>query len=181
MHVRQGSERFAGRPPRCSPPWRALLLAVVAAGAAQAPALAQTGTTAAQPAAKTTTLSLGATPWSPFTDEPGKARCAIDLVHAALERIGIGAETTIVPEGSLTTALRERRFDGSPALWRDPEREKIYQQLQAIVLEQSIVVPLYYRRGFEAYGPALNFEQFGFVDFDPYGSYHEWLDVWLNE
>jgi peptide/nickel transport system substrate-binding protein len=69
-------------------------------------------------------------------------------------------------------------FPGDP---RDPEREKIYKEIQKIILERAIVVPIYYRRGFEAYRPELKFEQFGFVDFDPYGSYHEWLDVWLDE
>jgi polar amino acid transport system substrate-binding protein len=68
-------------------------------------------------------LQLASTPWSPFTNAPGQARFAIDLVHAALERIGISADTTIVPDGALTPALLAGRFDGSAALWRDAERE----------------------------------------------------------
>lgn len=71
-----------------------------------------------------TTLRLASTPWSPFTNAPGQPRLAIDLVDAALQRIGVTAETTIVPDGELTPALVEGKFDGSAALWRDAERER---------------------------------------------------------
>jgi len=80
------------------------------------PALAQT------PASKP--LRLASTPWTPFTNEPGKARFALDLVHAALERAGFAANTTVVQEGKLTSALLKGEYDGSAALWKDPEREK---------------------------------------------------------
>jgi ABC-type amino acid transport substrate-binding protein len=73
--------------------------------------------------AQTRQLRLGSTPWSPFTNPPGQPRLAIDLVHAALERVGIKAETTIVPEGALTPSLVKGQFDGSPALWRDDQRD----------------------------------------------------------
>jgi ABC-type amino acid transport substrate-binding protein len=69
-------------------------------------------------------LRLASTPWSPFTNEPGKARFALDLVHAALDRAGIAATTTIVEEGKLTSALLKGEYDGSAALWKDAEREK---------------------------------------------------------
>jgi polar amino acid transport system substrate-binding protein len=100
--------------------WRvALVLAVMAIGAVSVSGTAQTKE-----------LHLASTPWSPFTNAPGQARFAIDLVHAALERIGITADTTIVAEGTLTPALLEGRFDGSAALWRDDERERrlVYSQ-----------------------------------------------------
>jgi polar amino acid transport system substrate-binding protein len=97
-------------------------------------------------------LHLGSTPWSPFTNPAGKPRFAIDLVHAALERLGISAETTIVPEGSLTAALLEGRFDGSPALWRDPKREEklIYSKPY---LENRLV--LVAQKGHDVSAPAL--------------------------
>src|SRR5436190_1996232 len=69
-------------------------------------------------------LRLASTPWSPFTNAPGKARFALDLVHAALDRAGIAANTTIVEEGKLTAALLKGEYDGSAALWKDAEREK---------------------------------------------------------
>jgi polar amino acid transport system substrate-binding protein len=79
-------------------------------------------TQAQTPAAKP--LRLASTPWSPFTNAPGKARFALDLVHAALDRAGIAANTTIVDEGKLTAALLKGEYDGSAALWKDAEREK---------------------------------------------------------
>lgn len=71
-----------------------------------------------------TALRLASTPWPPFTNVPGQSRVALDLVHTALRRIGVTAETTIVPDGTLTPALLDGRFDGSAALWRDDERER---------------------------------------------------------
>jgi len=80
-------------------------------------------TTQAQtPASRT--LRLASTPWSPFTNEPGKARFALDLVHAALQRAGITANTAIVEDGKLTSALLKGEYDGSAALWKDAERER---------------------------------------------------------
>src|SRR5262245_57720349 len=73
--------------------------------------------------AQTRQLHLASTPWYPFTNAPGQPRLALDLVHAALARTGITADTTIVADGALTPALRNGRFDGSAALWRDDERE----------------------------------------------------------
>ena len=73
---------------------------------------------------QTKTLRLASTPWSPFTNVPGKARFALDLVHTALGRVGITAETSIIDEGKLTSALINGEFDGSAALWRDDAREK---------------------------------------------------------
>ena len=80
--------------------------------------------------AQTRTLRLASTPWSPFTNEPGKARFALDLVHKALERMGIKADTAIIAEGRLTPALINGEFDGSAALWKDDARQKalIYSQ-----------------------------------------------------
>jgi len=70
------------------------------------------------------TLRLASTPWSPFTNAPGKARFALELVHAALERGGITANTTIIEDGKLTAALLKGEYDGSAALWKDAERER---------------------------------------------------------
>jgi polar amino acid transport system substrate-binding protein len=109
-----GYERSVGLVRHGSSAWRVvLLLAVMAIGVGPMRGLAQTRQ-----------LHLASTPWSPFTNPPGQPRLAIDLVHAALERVGVKAETTIVPEGTLTASLMSGRFDGSVALWRDEERER---------------------------------------------------------
>jgi ABC-type amino acid transport substrate-binding protein len=70
------------------------------------------------------------TAWSPFTNVPGQARFALDLVDVALGRVGITAETVIVDEARLTPSLLSGEFDGSAALWKDTERERalIYSQ-----------------------------------------------------
>jgi polar amino acid transport system substrate-binding protein len=68
-------------------------------------------------------LKLGSTPWVPFTGEQGQPRVAAYLVERALERAGFEAHTTIVPDGALTPALEQGRFDGSAALWPSPDRE----------------------------------------------------------
>ena len=74
--------------------------------------------------AQTPPLTLVSTAWSPFTNEPGQARFALDLVEAALGRFGVTARTTIVSAGDYTPALISGRYDGSAAAWKDPERER---------------------------------------------------------
>jgi polar amino acid transport system substrate-binding protein len=75
--------------------------------------------------AQTSTLSLVSTAWSPFTNVPGQPRVALDLVEAALGRIGITAKTTIVTAARFTPSLVGGEFDGSAAAWKDPERERV--------------------------------------------------------
>jgi polar amino acid transport system substrate-binding protein len=74
--------------------------------------------------AQTATLHLASTPWSPFTGSPGKARYALELVHSALGRLGIQADTAIIQESKLTSSLLAGEFDGSAALWREEAREQ---------------------------------------------------------
>jgi polar amino acid transport system substrate-binding protein len=127
---------------------RALLLAIGAAVLAAPGAAAQPTPAPATRAA----LHLGSTPWSPFTNEPGKPRYATELVDAALRRLGITADTAIVPDGALTPALLEGRLDGSAALWRDPAREaKLFYSKP--YLENRLV--LVGRKGFDVSAPAL--------------------------
>ena len=130
------------------PRFGVLLLAVVATGLVATGATAQTTQTTARPPA----LHLGSTPWSPFTNAPGQPRYATDLVEAALRRLGISAETAVVPEGTLTSALLEGRFDGSPALWRDPEREAKLVYSKPYLENRLVLVA---RRGDDVSAPAL--------------------------
>jgi peptide/nickel transport system substrate-binding protein len=74
--------------------------------------------------------------------------------------------------------LKGNAYVGNP---HDEARAQIYRQIQAEVMNNAYVIPLYYRKGFEVGHPYVKFEQFGFLDFDPYGSYHEWLEVWLEK
>ena len=65
---------------------------------------------------------------------------------------GSAAETAIVPEGTLTAALLEGRFDGSPALWRDPEREAKLVYSKPYLENRLVLVA---RRGVDVSAPAL--------------------------
>jgi polar amino acid transport system substrate-binding protein len=86
------------------------------------------------------TLSLASDYWPPFTDQPGKRRVAIDLVHAALERTGLRADTQLRKDfASILTDLRKGELDGSVALWRSPEREK-YLRFSRPYLENRLVL-----------------------------------------
>jgi polar amino acid transport system substrate-binding protein len=76
-------------------------------------------------AAQTTELRLVSTAWAPFTNAPGQPRVALDLVEAALGRIGIKSSTTIVEAADFTASLLSGKFDGSAAAWKDAEREKV--------------------------------------------------------
>ena len=125
-----------------------LLLAVVATCLVSTGAMAQTTQTTSKPV----NLHLGSTPWSPFTNEAGKPRYAIDLVEAALKRVGLTVETATVPEGTLTAALLEGRFDGSPALWRDKEREEKLVYSKPYLENRLVLVG---RKGFDVSAPAL--------------------------
>jgi polar amino acid transport system substrate-binding protein len=90
--------------------------------------------------AQTKHLRLVSTPWSPFTNTAGKPRVALDLVHSALERIGITAETVIVEESRLTPALLNREFDGSAALWTEEQRERVLLYSQPYLENRLVLV-----------------------------------------
>src|SRR4051794_19698375 len=63
-------------------------------------------------------LTLVSTAWPPFTNAPGQPRFALDLVEAALVRLGLSAKTTIVSAAEFNSALIGERFDGSAAVWK---------------------------------------------------------------
>ncbi len=75
------------------------------------------------PALTSRQLRLVSTTWPPFIDAPGKPRFALELVDAALERMGIGAQAIVLDEGELSSALLNGAFDGSAAVWKDEARE----------------------------------------------------------
>ena len=97
-------------------------------------------------------LQLVSTAWSPFTNPPGQPRFALDLVEEALERLGIIADTVIVDEARLTPSLLSGEFDGSAALWRDAERERVLIYSQPYLENRLILVG---RRGSDVSATAL--------------------------
>jgi ABC-type amino acid transport substrate-binding protein len=84
-------------------------------------------------------IRLASVPWAPFSDQPGQPRVAIALVYEALSRSGYEVKTTILPDGSLTPVLRDGGYDGSPAIWRDSERED-FLLFSHPILENRLVV-----------------------------------------
>ena len=102
--------------------------------------------------AQTSPLRLVSTAWPPFTNEPGQARFALDLVEAALERIGLRAQTTIVEAARFTSALLGAESDGSAAAWKDAEREKLLVFSKPYLENRLILVA---RRGDDVSATAL--------------------------
>jgi polar amino acid transport system substrate-binding protein len=85
-------------------------------------------------------LQLVSTVWPPFTNAAGQARFALDLVEEALKRIGASAETVFVDEGRLTPSLLNGEYDGSAAVWRDAERERVMVYSDAYLENRLILV-----------------------------------------
>jgi polar amino acid transport system substrate-binding protein len=101
--------------------------------------LVLTGAVIASPE-QTSALRLVSTQWPPFTSEPGKPRFALDLVEAALGRIGLSATTTIVEAAQFTPAVLGDEFDGSAAAWKDAERERLLVFSQPYLENRLILV-----------------------------------------
>jgi len=75
-------------------------------------------------AAQNRTLQFVSPVRPPFTDAPGKPRFALDLVEAALHRINVTANTTLVAPGDFGRALLTGPYDGTAEAWRDSAREQ---------------------------------------------------------
>jgi polar amino acid transport system substrate-binding protein len=92
----------------------------------------------AQAAAKP--LRLVSTAWPPFTNQAGQPRFALDLVEAALGRIGVVSTTTIVDAAQFTSSLLTGDFDGSAAAWKDADRERVLLFSQPYLENRLILV-----------------------------------------
>ena len=102
--------------------------------------------------AQTAELRLASTAWPPFTNEPGQARFALDLVEAALKRVGLRSKTTIVEAAQFTPSILSDAFDGSAAAWKDPERERVLVFSQPYLENRLILIG---RRGDDVSAAAL--------------------------
>ena len=90
--------------------------------------------------AQSVSLTLVSTAWPPFTNAPGQPRFALDLVEAALGRIGLTSKTTIVSAAEFTPALLGGQFDGSGAAWKDAERERVLLFSQPYLENRLVLV-----------------------------------------
>jgi polar amino acid transport system substrate-binding protein len=84
-------------------------------------------------------LRLVSTAWPPFTND-GEPRFALDLVEAALGRIGVTAQTSIIEAARFTPAVLSNTYDGSAALWKDAERERVLLFSQPYLENRLILV-----------------------------------------
>ena len=102
--------------------------------------------------AQSSQLRLVSTVWPPFTNQPGQPRFALDLVEAAFGRLGITTKTTIVDAAQFTPDLLGGDYDGSPAAWRDPERDSVLLFSQPYLENRLVLVG---RKGSDVSAPAL--------------------------
>ncbi len=103
-------------------------------------------------AGQTAPLTLVSTAWPPFTNAPGQPRFALDLVEAALDRVGVSAKTTIVSAAQFTPLLLSGQFDGSAAVWKDAERERLLVFSQPYLENRLVLIG---RRGADVSAKAL--------------------------
>ena len=90
--------------------------------------------------AQTAPLMLVSTEWPPFTNAEGKPRFALDLVESALGRISVATRTTFVAPADFTRALLSGPYDGSGAVWKDAERERVLLFSQAYLENRLVLV-----------------------------------------
>ena len=123
----------------------ALLLSISAAS------LASMGAASPARGAQSPPLRLVSTAWPPFTND-SSPRFALDLVEAALGRIGMNAKTTIVEPARFTPLLLSSEYDGSGAAWKDGEREAVLVFSQPYLENRLILVA---RRGADVSAASL--------------------------
>jgi ABC-type amino acid transport substrate-binding protein len=94
--------------------------------------------------AQTAPLKLVSSARPPFSNPTGGPRFALDLVEAALGRIGIRSTTTIVSPADYTASLLTGPFDGSATAWKDADRERALLFSQPFLENRMVLVA---RRG----------------------------------
>lgn len=87
-----------------------------------------------------TELKLASDVWPPFTNVPKEKTFALDLVSEALNRINIQADYSIVGFDKVISGIDAGKFDGSAALWIDPERKSKYIFSKPYLQNQLILV-----------------------------------------
>ncbi len=87
-------------------------------------------------------LKLASDVWPPFTNTEGEEAVAQDLVKTALERIEIKATFNISDFDTVIKDIENNVLDGSAALWKTPEREKILLFSEPYLQNQLFLVAL---------------------------------------
>ena len=84
-------------------------------------------------------LRLASDVYPPFTDREGQKSFALELVHEALDRSSIPANSKIVGFGEVLDGINVGKFDGSAALWKSADRET-YLTYSDAYLENRLVL-----------------------------------------
>lgn len=90
--------------------------------------------------AQQTKLHLASDIWPPFTNENEKHSFAIDLVKGALIRMEMSMKNDILKFEEVVNGIKNGAYDGSAALWRSQEREKILHFSDPYLQNQLILV-----------------------------------------
>jgi len=86
------------------------------------------------------TVKLGSDIWPPFTNEGKQGNHAADLVKVALLRAGVEMNFEILDWDGLLESIKKGDLDGSPAMWRSPEREEFLHYSMPYLHNQLILV-----------------------------------------
>lgn len=73
--------------------------------------------------APSTKVQLASDVWPPLTDQFGKPRLAIEIVHLALARIGYDPDTQILDSWTVPEDLKADKYDGCGVIWKSEDRE----------------------------------------------------------
>ncbi len=92
--------------------------------------------------AQSSDIVLASDIWPPFTDREGEKAVAIELVHEALKRSDIAADTRIIEFGDVLDGIVEGAYDGSAALWKSADRESYLLYSEPYLENRLILVGL---------------------------------------
>mgnify|MGYP001074964133 CR=1 FL=1 len=116
-------------------------------------------------------LKLTADSWPPFTDTKGNKSILTVLVQEALYRRNINSSVEIEDFAKILDLIEKGDYDGSPALWKSPERELKFLYSDPYLYNQLILVG---RKGSDV--DAESFEELkgkkiGIVEYFDYGAF----------
>lgn len=116
-------------------------------------------------------LKLTIDSWPPFTDTKGNKSILTVLVQEALYRRNINSTIEIQQFADVLDLIDKGKFDGSPALWKSPEREMKYAYSEPYLYNQLVLVG---RKGSDVGARSftqLQGKRIGVVDQYEYGSF----------
>lgn len=90
--------------------------------------------------AQPSSVSLVSDIWPPFTNKLAKRAVAFDIVNTALQNVYVSTNFEITDFQDVIQSIQDRKYDGSAALWKTPEREEFLLFSDAYLQNQLILV-----------------------------------------